>query len=153
MMERMIHSLKSNALATAQYLTPVLKESKFRETGVITPEEFVAAGDYLVHHCPTWQWTSGEESKIKSYLPREKQFLITHNVPCYRRCKHMEYIEENETIVEEDGEIGGWIDTHHNVPLNDPMAASASNDPAVSEVQDQIVNISLESRKGNIKSS
>ncbi|EDV20267.1 uncharacterized protein TRIADDRAFT_32195 [Trichoplax adhaerens] len=148
-MERMIHSLKSNALATAQFLTPVLKESKFRETGVITPEEFVAAGDYLVHQCPTWQWTSGEESKMKSYLPREKQFLITRNVPCYRRCKHMEYVEENETIVEEDSEIGGWIDTHHNVQLGDTLGATAANDAPLSALQDQIVNISRDGPDGN----
>ena len=24
---------------------------------MITPEEFVAAGDYLVYHCPTWSWS------------------------------------------------------------------------------------------------
>ena len=33
-----------------------LQESKFKESGMITAEEFVVAGDYLVYHCPTWSW-------------------------------------------------------------------------------------------------
>lgn len=64
-------------LKVAEYVTPVLKESRFKETGVLTPDEFVLAGDYLVHHCPTWQWQTGDKTKLKSYLPSNKQFLIT----------------------------------------------------------------------------
>lgn len=88
------------------------QESKFRETGVLTPEEFVVAGDHLVHHCPTWQWASGDEARTKSYLPKTKQFLITRNVPCYRRCKQMEYVGEETIIENEDGEDSGWVETH-----------------------------------------
>jgi len=47
--------------------------------------QFVAAGDHLVHHCPTWQWVSGEEAKIKPYLPKDKQFLTTRNGNCLMR--------------------------------------------------------------------
>lgn len=28
---------------------------------VLTPEQFVAAGDYLVHACPTWSWYAGSK--------------------------------------------------------------------------------------------
>lgn len=117
-MQSVINSVKGTAHGVAEYLTPVLKvrinnsslfkysminpfffrnflifyrrqESRFRETGVLTPEEFVAAGDHLVHHCPTWQWATGDQDRIKSYLPKNKQFLLTRNVPCSRRCKQV----------------------------------------------------------------
>ena len=112
-MENMINSLKSTALSIGEAITPILTQSKFRETGVITPTEFVAAGDFLVHHCPTWKWAMGDESKVKSYLPKDKQFLITRNVPCYKRCKHMEHKDNLEKIVDEENGDGGWVDTHH----------------------------------------
>lgn len=113
-MQSVINTVKGTALGFADKLTPILKESKFKETGVLTPEEFVLAGDHLVHHCPTWQWASGEGLPAKSYLPADKQFLVTRNVPCYKRCKHMEYSMEHEKVLEEEGdEDGGWVDTHH----------------------------------------
>ncbi|CAG8637632.1 22969_t:CDS:2, partial [Racocetra persica] len=95
------------------YLSPVLKNSKFKETGCITPEEFEAAGDFLVYKCPTWSWASGEVSKRRDYLPVEKQFLITKNVPCLRRVKQMEYTDEDaETQIETENGEDTWVATH-----------------------------------------
>ncbi|XP_033760193.1 ubiquitin-like-conjugating enzyme ATG3 [Pecten maximus] len=130
-MQNMINAVKGTALGMAEYLTPVLKESKFKETGVITPEEFLAAGEHIVHHCPTWQWSGGDESKTKPYLPKDKQFLITRNVPCYKRVKQVDnHQEDQEKVIEED-EDGGWVDTHH-FPGSD--AATTSIQEAVSEM-------------------
>ena len=70
---------------TREYLTPVLKDSAFTEKGVLTPEEFVRAGDQLILKCPTWQWQQGEESKLRPYLPREKQYLIIRGCPSHKR--------------------------------------------------------------------
>ena len=45
-------------------------------------------------------------------LPKDKQFLITRNVPCYKRCRQMEYAPEQEKVID-DAEDEGWVDTHH----------------------------------------
>lgn len=105
-MDNFVNSVKRTALGVGEMLTPVLKESKFKETGVLTPEEFVVAGDHLVHHCPTWHWEKAVNAagyvananstitlmfRRKDYLPAEKQFLITRRVPCHRRCLEMDY--------------------------------------------------------------
>nr|ACO12966.1 Autophagy-related protein 3 [Lepeophtheirus salmonis] len=112
-MQNLYNNFKSQALKAAELLTPVLKESKFHETGVLTPEEFVAAGDHLVHQCPSWKWSTGAEFR-KDYLPPDKQFLITRNVPCHKRCKQMvDYSSEQELIIPGEDNDEGWVDTHH----------------------------------------
>nr|CAX76603.1 autophagy-related protein 3 [Schistosoma japonicum] len=112
-MDTVRQAVTRTALGLAEYVTPVLKATKFRETGVITPEEFVAAGDFLVYHCPTWQWSIGDKP-ARPYLPKEKQYLVTRSVPCYKRVKQMaDHHEEFEKVLEEEDGDGGWADTHH----------------------------------------
>lgn len=65
-------------------LVPILKSSAFVEKGVLTPDEFVAAGDLLVAKCPTWRWAAGEPSTRQSFLPADKQFLVTKGGACLR---------------------------------------------------------------------
>ncbi|CAH8680752.1 unnamed protein product [Schistosoma rodhaini] len=127
------------ALGLAEYVTPILKESKFRETGVITPEEFVAAGDFLVYHCPTWQWATGDKG-ARSYLPKEKQYLITRSVPCYKRVKQMaDHNEEFEEVLEEEDGDGGWVDTHHYATKNDNPEIENANEMTVLK-SDNVLN-------------
>uniref|UniRef100_A0A3B4H7G7 Ubiquitin-like-conjugating enzyme ATG3 n=1 Tax=Pundamilia nyererei TaxID=303518 RepID=A0A3B4H7G7_9CICH len=66
-MQNVINTVKGTALGVAELFTPVLKESRFKETGVLTPEEVR----------PTQ--ATGEEAKVKPYLPQDKQFLLTRN--------------------------------------------------------------------------
>ncbi|CDW57537.1 ubiquitin conjugating enzyme ATG3 like [Trichuris trichiura] len=132
-MESLVNKLKNSALEIAEYLSPVLKESRFRESGVITPDEFVSAGDHLTLLCPTWQWAKGDEAQMKPYLPANKQFLITRNgynklmllftlqvrvfsslsVPCYQRSIAILYSANQEKVIESDDSDDGWVDTHH----------------------------------------
>ena len=85
---------------------PTLKESKFYTDGILTPEEFIEAGDFLTSKCPTWKWCAAKkESLYNKALPKDKQYLKT-TVPSYRRAE--EYLKSNatkETIVE-----GDWVD-------------------------------------------
>eukprot|EP01006_Ploeotia_vitrea_P067264 TRINITY_DN96796_c0_g1_i1.p1 TRINITY_DN96796_c0_g1~~TRINITY_DN96796_c0_g1_i1.p1 ORF type:complete len:327 (+),score=56.18 TRINITY_DN96796_c0_g1_i1:103-981(+) len=84
---------------------PVLENSKFLEKGVLTPEEFVAAGDLLVQKCPTWQWGKGDPS-VAPYLPKDKHYIFTKQVPSRKRANSLvsDYKEED---AEDD-----WTETH-----------------------------------------
>lgn len=83
-------SVLGSLRAAREWAYPALSKSAFLEKGVLTPEEFVKAGDELVYKCPTWAWEGGEASKRKNHLPPNKQYLITRNVPCQNRVSSME---------------------------------------------------------------
>lgn len=95
-------SLLSNLKSAREYLTPTLKSSAFLTRGVLTPEEFVKAGDELVYKCPTWTWEGGDPTKRKAHLPPDKQFLMTRNVPCTERVSSLENV-----VAESHGAVGG----------------------------------------------
>lgn len=110
-MRSLIHSAWKN---TSEFLLPPLTESKFKERGVLTPEEFVKAGDFLVRTCPTWTWEAGDASKRWSFLPKEKQYLTTKNVPCHKRASAVEtYFNEEDSGA---GESGVTEDGFENLP-------------------------------------
>lgn len=100
----------------AEYFVPVLTQSSFYEKGVITPDEFVRAGDQLVFKCRTWEWGSGDASLQKSYLPAKKQYLITRNVPSLKRAHTYTMQNAEEKLLEGEDDIGlgdgGWLATH-----------------------------------------
>jgi len=102
-----------------EWATPVRKTTGFLNKGVLTPEEFVKAGDELVFKCPTWSWEGGDPSRTRKHLPSDKQYLVTRNVPCYMRVDAMEksIMGETEMEIPDDMDDGkdkqeGWLVSH-----------------------------------------
>jgi len=54
MSDNIKYTLYKNATDFMGKLMGTLKDSVFIEKGMLTPEEFVQAGDHLVHKCNTW---------------------------------------------------------------------------------------------------
>ena len=88
----------------------VLKDSKFYEQGILTPQEFTKAGDYLTTKCPTWKWCANKKgctSVESEYLLDTKQYLLT-TVPCRDRVKlYANSSKITENVVEND-----WVETN-----------------------------------------
>jgi len=87
-----------------------LDTSLFFEKGVLTPTEFVAAGDLLVTRCPSWTWEAGDPAKAVKYLPLDKQYLMTRQVPCSIRAQSLEKgykAQPSQTLKGDDGE--DWV--------------------------------------------
>ncbi|KAJ3428286.1 ubiquitin-like-conjugating enzyme atg3 [Anaeramoeba flamelloides] len=85
-----------------------ITKSILLETGKISPEEFVLAGDNLVFKCPTWRWATCSKSKQNDWLPSDKQFLITEHVPCLKRAHELTSGLEKDFIFEDEGG-DSWI--------------------------------------------
>ncbi|KAI6131505.1 putative E2-like enzyme [Pisolithus croceorrhizus] len=114
-----MHAIQQQYWAFRDYISPVLKESKFKEHGRITPEEFVAAGDFLTYKFPVWQWEKGDASKARDYLPADKQYLVTRGVACLRRAQSLAYTDADEDAERllsfgdsSSGLADEWVETH-----------------------------------------
>ena len=93
---------------------PISHTSTFRQTGQLTPDEFVLAGDFLVYKFPSWSWSDASHpSRRVSYLPPDKQFLVTRGVPCHRRLEEGYKTAEGEQNIQNEGEDEeeGWLAT------------------------------------------
>ncbi len=101
----MFSSLHSAFHAARQALMPVLKESAFFKEGVLTPEEFVMAGDQLTSSQKIWKWRGGEVKK--GFLPSDKQFLVLTDAVCRQRASGLRSDIDKMGEVEEEG--GEWI--------------------------------------------
>ena len=77
----------------AEKVIPVLNENNFMNTGVLTPKEFIIAGDFLVNQNNGWQWQSGD--KYQSFLPNKKKYLILKDVK-YKNINNLMLSENND---------------------------------------------------------
>jgi ubiquitin-like-conjugating enzyme ATG3 len=109
MVDKVGHFFGEAYRGVAKGFMGVLKDSKFYDEGVLTPDEFVKAGDYLVQKCPTWKWCSAntlQNVKPVDYLPKEKQFLLT-TVRCPRRARDYEKLNQTtESMLDDE-----WVET------------------------------------------
>lgn len=107
MMDKVGHFIGEGYRDVAKKFMSVLKDSKFYEEGVLTPEEYIKAGDFLTQKCPTWKWCSSN-TKV-DYLPDDKQYLQT-TVPCPMRVADYEKMNKtSERLVDDD-----WIEADVN---------------------------------------
>jgi len=103
------------AKSVGDMVMPLMTASQFAESGVLTHEEFVRAGDQLVFSCPTWQWCAAPKGQGVDYLPPNKQYLITRNVPSLRRAHTYALADAKEEMLPSeaaDGGSEGWLSTH-----------------------------------------
>ncbi|TFK44133.1 autophagocytosis associated protein [Crucibulum laeve] len=134
-----MQAIQSHLFAVREYLSPVLKESKFKEHGRITPEEFVAAGDFLVYKFPVWTWEKGDASKSRDFLPADKQYLVTRGVPCLRRATSLAYTDADEdaerllNFTDSGAEGDEWVETHAG---RKPNMDSAQNAGVIDDIPD-----------------
>jgi len=126
--------LHQTYVSAVNSVTKPLTTSRFKEEGVLTPEEFMAAGDLLVNKCPTWSWQSGLSTKKVDYLPADKQFLITRNVCCYKPAEELisEATSEVQTFVQLDTSDPGlseWVTSADTAGHADEIWELSSTEP------------------------
>ena len=131
-MDAFKHKMHSAYKGVAEAVMTTRTVSAFAEKGVVTPEEFVIAGDFLVSACPTWSWAAGEPKMAKTYLPLDKQYLITRNVPCMKRAAAMEEYAGKEQHL--DGEDDGWVAAGEARAGAGSNAANADDLPDIGEL-------------------
>lgn len=141
--------LRSKLSSLREYLTPVKHNSNFATTGEISPDEFVTAGDYLVSKFPTWQWGSTPEKLRRTFLPDDKQYLVTRHVPSYQRAADSlgakDSLEDEEELAED-----GWVKTrrtHAEEKTDEAGKALGPEEKQESTGTDQLSNIGSASKE------
>ncbi len=114
----MFNSLQTAFQAARAALTPVATSSSFLDTGMLTPDEFVTAGDHLCNQMRLWRWARSEPGYDKEYLPPDRQFLILKGAICHQRAREM----EGSAAAAEIAEDGDWITSGGPAPVEEDYA-------------------------------
>ena len=133
------HKLFKGYQDVVSYISPTLKQSKFYTEGILTPEEFILSGDYLVEKCPTWKWCSAKENLYNSALPKDKQYLVTTVKSDSRAGDFLknneitevqledDWVEENVKISNKEEQPKKEINLNDNLNFDNPMNLIAQN--------------------------
>lgn len=120
------HRVGDSFRGMVNMFTPTPTQSHFLDKGVLTPEEFIEAGDQLVFKFPTWQWSSAPKERRVAFLPEDKQYLLTKNVPCTARVHDLDQTTAARII---DDAEGGWL-----LPGDDAMPGA--DEDAIMRIDD-----------------
>jgi ubiquitin-like-conjugating enzyme ATG3 len=150
LVDKVKHSVHTAFKGAAESVMTTRTTSAFVEKGVVTPEEFVVAGDFLVQQCPTWAWQAGDPKHAKPYLPKDKQFLVTRNVPCRERAAAMEQFAGKEVHLSGDDE--GWVEAGGDGAGDAAHKSSDAESDASSDIpdMDDFVDVAAEEDEASL---
>ena len=123
----------------------------FKSHGTLSPEQFVYCGDILSTKYKSWSWESGVPEKRWTFLPENKQYLITRNIPSNNIIDRQEYKlhDVNESEIEDE-----WTYTEHKHTHNshkiETTNISEQLSPVNSDDEDFDYNIDDENDNNNI---
>lgn len=141
-MDNFLNKLQTKFHEVRQTLTPVLRESAFFERGVLTPEEFVSAGDQLVSSQRQWCWMAGETDTRKSYLPAERQYLFFRGAVCSGRASTLASSGESTLVEGGDWVCGGEApSTDEYEDLPNSLQSQPQSDPEDEYVDPAIASL------------
>ncbi|CAM0875661.1 unnamed protein product [Alopecurus aequalis] len=89
---------------TKQKVSPPCTVSAFLKKGVLSPDEFVLAGDKLVS-CTGFEWEARYPELRKPFFPVDKQYLVITNVACCRRVVSGKEDRDAEIVLDDDEAI------------------------------------------------
>lgn len=147
-MQSIVHNI-------GEYIIPILKVSKFKETGVLTPKEFELSGDYLVEKYPTWSWESCPDDKKRSYLSPNKQYLLTKKVPCFTRAVFDENmpLDSSSHEIFKDQNNFQIIEYHHYSQPQDCINSKSSFHSRSQPIDSNVIISEEELKSNTINSS